>query len=216
MENINELFTEVDTVIVPTARAITFSNHRILEKKIITNLVGAGVKNSTELKAILTVDLPVGYSVAWRESSTGSFCFYELAAGTGDSGDDEDSPNILKPNDYNASTNAKVWKLASIETISINTETLRFNRDLFTSGLIRFKGQINIVEIFADTTNETGTISYEYKKSTQSSFTPITPATATGINTIISGFSPTDIWDLNVITEGLSNDYAIIIKYIHG
>jgi len=68
-----------------------------------TDYIGGG---STKLdgESTVSVDVPQIYyfkhtTLGWKQ--------YLLRAGT----DAEDSPNIIRPDDYNASTNAKVFEL---------------------------------------------------------------------------------------------------------
>lgn len=59
------------------------------------------------LDAIPTVNLPAGMIVFFALGT--AVKFYVLAAGT----DAENSPDVIRPDDYAAATNEKVWKLAS-------------------------------------------------------------------------------------------------------
>ena len=65
-----------------------------------TTLTGGG---STALDGLATTSLSAGYLVALIIS--GALRFYQLTAGT----TAESSPTTIRPDDYNASTNAKVW-----------------------------------------------------------------------------------------------------------
>jgi hypothetical protein len=67
----------------------------------ITALTGGG---STALDGLATTALSATYLVNLLISD--AQVGYVLRAGT----DAESSPNIIRPDDYNASTNAKVWK----------------------------------------------------------------------------------------------------------
>lgn len=77
----------------------------------------SGFKNSistiTNLKAVLTADLPTGVMTAFRDSSAGNeIRFYELVSGT----DAESLPNVVRPDDYAGTTNEKVWKIGFATT----------------------------------------------------------------------------------------------------
>lgn len=72
-----------------------------------------GLKNSVNtiagLQAIVTTSLTVPFYTIFRDTSNGNVLrVYELVAGT----DATNSPYVVRPTDYAASTNEKVWKLA--------------------------------------------------------------------------------------------------------
>lgn len=68
-----------------------------------------GINTISSLKAISTTDKAVGIVTIFRDTASGdALRVYELVTGT----DTESSPDLIRPNDYNASLNAKVWKLA--------------------------------------------------------------------------------------------------------
>lgn len=72
-----------------------------------------GISTIANLKSLLTTDKSVGIYVQFRDTgSADALRVYELVAGT----DAEVSPDIIRPNDYAASTNEKVWKLAAVST----------------------------------------------------------------------------------------------------
>lgn len=64
------------------------------------------ITNTTGLKAIVTVGMTNGVIVFYRDSNS-NLIGYKLFSGT----DSESSPGIIRPTDYNGSTNQKVWKL---------------------------------------------------------------------------------------------------------
>lgn len=70
-----------------------------------------GINTITALKAIVTVNngvTPVGTCLAYRDTDDNQFRFYELVSGT----DAESLPDVVRPTDFNATTNQKVWKTA--------------------------------------------------------------------------------------------------------
>ncbi len=71
------------------------------------------VTDTTGLKAIVTVGVQVGTIVSFFDGSLG-VNLYKLFAGT----DAEALPGIVRPSDYDGSTNAKVWKLGGGSGIS--------------------------------------------------------------------------------------------------
>lgn len=71
------------------------------------------ITDTTGLKAVVTVGVQIGTIVSFFDGSLG-VNLYKLFAGT----DAESLPGIVRPNDYNASTNAKVWKLGGGSGIS--------------------------------------------------------------------------------------------------
>ena len=73
----------------------------------ITSLTGGG---STDFHNYSTLLRSAGYAVEFYETISG-FRRYRLFAGDGTSADDENSPIQIKPSDYNASTNCKIWIL---------------------------------------------------------------------------------------------------------
>ena len=84
-------------------------NSVIRHRKDITLLTGGG---SNALDSITTVgivpDLP--YAVSFKETTTGYFRVYLLRAGTAA----ESSPDVIRPDDYDGSTNAVYWELQSM------------------------------------------------------------------------------------------------------
>lgn len=70
-------------------------------------IVGYTGGGSTKLDGIVTTSLSVNRIVAFIEATDG-LRLYALVAGT----DAEASPNVIRPDDYHATTNAKVWKSA--------------------------------------------------------------------------------------------------------
>jgi hypothetical protein len=82
----------------------------------ITGLTGGG---ATNLDGIATVSLAVGLMRAIR-TGTRTTHLYQLVADAAA----EDSPNIILPDDYNASTNAKFWLLQAIRANSVTADNV--------------------------------------------------------------------------------------------
>lgn len=78
--------------------------HPLLNYLQLTGLTG-GIAG--KLDFVVTTGLPAG--IVLGVTLNNAVYFYVLTAGT----DTEDSPRVIRPDDYNASTNAKVWKLQS-------------------------------------------------------------------------------------------------------
>jgi hypothetical protein len=63
------------------------------------------------LKTLVTSDLSTGTTMVFRDTTGGNILrVYELVAGTAA----ESSPEVLRPNDYAATINEKIWRLALI------------------------------------------------------------------------------------------------------
>jgi hypothetical protein len=77
--------------------------------------IAPGITTIAGLKAIVTTTLTAGgLYVLFRDSGAGNALrVYELVTGT----DAESSPGIIRPTDYAATTNEKVWKLAVITAV---------------------------------------------------------------------------------------------------
>lgn len=70
-----------------------------------------GINTIAGLKAIVTVNngiTPVGTCISYRDTDDNVFRFCELVAGI----DAESLPDVVRPSDFNATTNQKVWKTA--------------------------------------------------------------------------------------------------------
>lgn len=114
-----------------------------------------GIKNSvntiTNLKAVVTVGLSVPFYTVFRDTANSDILrVYELVSGTSA----ESSPTIIRPNDYAASTNEKVWKLCSLDSGSVTsgtytpTETSVTNLDSTpNAGVFRWTRIGNIVQV---------------------------------------------------------------------
>lgn len=87
---------------------------------------GAGFDN---LRAIDTVDLPIGTKVKGYEnySDTG-FYYYILESGT----DAESTPDIVRPDDYHGTTNTKFWSLEKYEQFAKNVTYVYFDNVILT------------------------------------------------------------------------------------
>lgn len=99
------------------------------------------IDTEAELRAITTASQSLGIAIGYKEQTTNVFRFYELRAGT----DADDSPNIIRPNDYAASTNERVWELALIGATSLKTQVI-FESDLDTTRDLRFTGPITLLD----------------------------------------------------------------------
>ena len=101
----NQTTTPEAAVPTPLAEYYTTveTNDRFIQNRSgISGLTGGGV---TKLDGIATVSLTVNQIVAVTLS--GVMSFYQLVSGT----DAEDSPNVIRPDDYAGGTNEKVWVL---------------------------------------------------------------------------------------------------------
>lgn len=71
---------------------------------------------AADLDAIATVGVTVGKLVMFKDADSADLLrTYQLTAGT----DAESAPAVIRPDDYNASTNAKVWKQRQIDGESL-------------------------------------------------------------------------------------------------
>lgn len=99
-----------------------------------------GLNTISGLKAVATTTLTVGVITAFRDTDNGdALRFYELVAGT----DADNSPQLVRPTDYNGSTNQKVWKIATFGNQGkgfISTWDLSSN--VFPGGITTFQGNI--------------------------------------------------------------------------
>jgi hypothetical protein len=75
----------------------------------ITGLTGGGAGN---LDGIATTTITTAFKAV---KIAGALAFYRLEAGT----DAESSPDVIRPDDYNGASNAKVWKLATISVTDL-------------------------------------------------------------------------------------------------
>lgn len=70
----------------------------------VTSQIGG---TAADLDGIATVDIAVGKAVMFKDADSSNLVrLYQLIAGT----DAESAPTTIRPDDYNASTNAKVWR----------------------------------------------------------------------------------------------------------
>lgn len=99
------------------------------------------IDTEAELRAIATSSLSLGVAIGYKEQSTRIFRFYELRAGT----DADDPPNIIRPNDYAATTNERVWEVALIGATSQKTKVI-FESEFDTTRDIRFTGPITLLD----------------------------------------------------------------------
>jgi hypothetical protein len=76
---------------------------------------------AADLDAIATVGVTVGKLVMFKDADTSDLLrTYQLTAGT----DAESAPAVIRPDDYNASTNAKFWKQRQIDGESLLPSTV--------------------------------------------------------------------------------------------
>jgi len=87
----------------------------VQNRSLVTGLTGGG---STKLDGIETASIATGIKVAIDVSN--ELYVYELESGT----DAESSPEIIRPNDYAASTNEKVWRLKTVFNPSHSSEQI--------------------------------------------------------------------------------------------
>lgn len=97
----------------------TDSHFNLLDDK----YTGAGglylnITDTTGLKAVVTVGVSVNIVIFFASSGL-ALSAYKLIAGT----DAESLPNIVRPTDYDGSSNQKVWKLISISASVITNDT---------------------------------------------------------------------------------------------
>lgn len=84
----------------------------------LTDLTGGG---ATKLDGIATVNLPAGIMVVVHKlPGTHEALLYQLFAGTAA----ESSPTIILPDDYNATANAKHWKLQSLTVDKLTANSI--------------------------------------------------------------------------------------------
>lgn len=77
---------------------------------------------SADLDNLATTSRTVGETVSFLDAdSSDAIRIYSLAAGT----DAESAPDVIRPDDFDASTNAKVWKLRTLDTGSDDVVVLQ-------------------------------------------------------------------------------------------
>lgn len=76
---------------------------------------------AADLDAIATVGVTVGKLVMFKDADSADLLrTYQLTSGT----DAESAPAVIRPDDYNASTNAKIWKQRQIDGESLLPSTV--------------------------------------------------------------------------------------------
>lgn len=115
-----------------------------------------GINTITALKAIVTVNngvTPVGTCIAYRDTSDNVFRFYELVSGT----DAESLPSIVRPTDYNGTSNQKVWKSAPAGSTNLASVLAAGNNASGSSilELSQINNTSNDFELLAPTFNAT-------------------------------------------------------------
>jgi hypothetical protein len=75
-------------------------------------VIDNSITSWAQLAAVTTVAVAVGTSKAWVEASTLTLKVTQLLAGTVAT---DTAEGLQRPNDYNASTNAKVWHQVTVQ-----------------------------------------------------------------------------------------------------
>lgn len=108
--------------------------------------VNANINTITGLKTLVTVGVAVNVVVLFRDINNSDVLrVYQLVTGV----NPEASPAIIRPNDYAAGTNEKLWALANAGSIGLtirNLDTTTTPIDIAMGGLVEvmFKGSANI------------------------------------------------------------------------
>jgi hypothetical protein len=141
----NEVIDEEATIPTPLPSYLTESDSRlelVQNRYAVTALTGGGtaldgiVTGTTASQTVRTNSL-VAFDVS------GTLYFYRLETGT----DAESSPDVIRPDDYDGSTNARVWKLQTAASTSLTA-----SRAVVTDG----SGNI---DVSATTASEIGYVS---------------------------------------------------------
>jgi hypothetical protein len=153
------------------------------------------IDTETELRAITTATRSPGIAIGYKEETSRIFRFYTLRAGT----DADDSPNVIRPDDYAATTNERVWELALVGATSVTTK-VKLISDFDNNGDLRFTGPLTLLdpELYDGVT----TVTYETALDGASpSFTA--QANVAAVNSWISSNVTTDTtkWILNFFTD---------------
>ena len=72
------------------------------------------ISTETQLRAIVTPSLSLGSHISYRGSVSGELFVYVLETGT----DIDNSPEVIRPDDYAATTNERVWRRALVGTVA--------------------------------------------------------------------------------------------------
>ena len=72
------------------------------------------ISTETQLRAIVTPSLALGSHISYRGSVSGELFVYVLETGT----DTDNSPSVIRPDDYAATTNERVWKRALVGAVA--------------------------------------------------------------------------------------------------
>lgn len=109
--------------------------------KAITSLTGG---TSSDLDSVATVDITPKRAVFIYDGDNARYAVYVLEAGT----DAESAPLVIRPDDYNGSTNAKVWKLMRTPTEA------SFSEKTIATGAITITSSFQSVDTEADASSD--------------------------------------------------------------
>ena len=109
--------------------------------KSITSLTGG---TSSDLDSIATVDITPKRAVFIYDGDNSRYAVYVLEAGT----DAESAPSVIRPDDYDGSTNAKIWRLMRNPTES------NFSEKTIASGAITITSSFHSVDTESDAASD--------------------------------------------------------------
>lgn len=177
-------------------QALTDSHFNLIDDKFSgSGGVNPNITDTTGLKAIVTVGVAVGVIVFYRDSHA-NIKGYQLTSGTSA----ESSPSIIRPTDYNGSTNQKIWKLC------------QKNGDTYDLGTTSGTLSVNVNDVSVVTIKPNGACTFNVTGGANGqrvSFVIITAGTSsytltfgTGLNntgTLATGTSDSKAWTVNFI-----------------
>lgn len=115
-----------------------------------------GVNTIAVLKALPTTTLQTGIALAFRDTgNSDALRYYELVSGT----TAESSPTVIRPTDYDGTTNQKVWKLAILNSGNVGKGYIGewdLSSGLLPGGTATYLG--NFWKIFYSDPGDIGTI----------------------------------------------------------
>lgn len=156
--------TETETYYTDAETDAKFVQNRSL----ITGLTGGG---GTKLDGIATVGVAAGALVAVMGDTVSH---YRLKAGT----TAESSPNVIRPDDYNASTNAKYWLLQSATPKDLTTGIADIFEAFLTGPIV--EDDQATTKLYVDTGDATGLAAAAAAQSTANAALPKAGGTMTG------------------------------------